>query len=335
MEKVTLIVPVYNVKPYLKKCVDSIMAQTYKELDILLIDDGSTDGSSEICDELKERDERIQVFHRQNGGLSSARNVGLDKVMSYYVMFVDSDDCIEPELVERCVKRIEADGSDMVIFGYNKVNEDGKVLQACTFGDKVLTQAEAVSNLYKSITEMSFGYAWNKLYRFDPILRNEMKFDSSIIDREDLVFNMQMLDVIEKISYLDYAGYAYLQRSGSLLHNHNLARLMRINSFCIKMYGIHVADQDMHRKVYNMNVLHYLSDCIIKNIMWNEELNSKEKRKFIEEVIEDFPYKDKLYDDPDNGRHLKMLYKTIVTGKVKYFYSYVKASDMKKKVTKK
>ncbi len=104
---VSVIIPVYNVKKYLEKSVGSVTSQTYKELEILLVDDGSTDGSGEICDKLADMDSRIAVVHKKNGGLSDARNVGLDIATGDYILFVDSDDTVNPELIERCVKTAE------------------------------------------------------------------------------------------------------------------------------------------------------------------------------------------------------------------------------------
>ena len=100
------------------------------------------------------------------------------------------------------------------------------------------------------------------------------------------------------------------------------------------MYNIELSNEEVKRKVYNMNVLHYLSDCIIKNILWNEQLSKKEKIKWMKQVIEDCPNKQELYDDKDNPRHLRYLYKTIETGNMKYFYRYVWVSDLKRKVFK-
>lgn len=334
-KKVSVVVPVYNVEKYLNKCVLSIVNQTYKKLEILLIDDGSKDNSVALCDEWAKKDERIKVIHKENGGLSSARNAGIDNATGDYVMFEDSDDWLETELIERCVKRIEEEESDLVIFGYKKIDERGHNLGEFTFGDSTLSKEELVQQLYSRIVEMSFGYAWNKLYNLRVLKRSEIRNDSSIIDREDLVFNMQLLNHINKVSYLEYIGYNYLQRETSLLHNSNLSRLKNIKMFCDKMYEIEFGDDEIKWKVYSMNVLHYLSDCIIKNILWNDSMNKKEKKDWMEKVILECPHKDKLQADRRNSRYLRELYKTIVSGKSKYFYRYVWLSDLKRRFLKK
>lgn len=331
-KKVSIAIPIYNVENYLDRCVKSIVNQTYKNLEIILVDDGSTDGCGKICDEWVKKDNRIKVVHKSNGGLSSARNAGLANATGDYIMFEDSDDWIEAELVERCVKRIENDKSDIVIFGYRKVDEQGKTMWDFTFGNETYSKNEIIEDLHKRILEMSYGYAWNKLYDLKFLKESGLEFDSSIIDREDLVFNMQLLSHIRKISYLEYVGYNYLQRNTSLLHNSNLARLKNINTFCDKMCEIKFENEEVERTVRSMCILHYLADCIIKNILWNEELNKKEKIKWINELIENYPYRDKLVEDYSNPKHLKMLYKSIITGNVRHFYIYVWLSDIKKKV---
>lgn len=331
-KKVSVVVPIYNVEKYLNKCINSIVNQTYKNIEIILVDDGSTDQSGMQCNEWKDKDSRIKVVHKENRGLSSTRNAGMEVATGDYIMFEDSDDWLVSDLIERCVERIQKDKSDVVIFGYKKVDESENIQGTFTFGNEIFSKDELAAVLYTKIVEMSFGYAWNKLYDFQAIKKSGLKFDGSIIDREDLVFNMQLLTYLNSISYLDYAGYFYLQRQTSLLHNSNLARLKNISHFCNEMAEIPVGNVESRNKVYNMNILHYLSDCIIKNILWNKELKKKEKRKYIHIVIKDCPCVDKLFDDKDNPRHLRELYKTIKTGKTKYFCRYVWLSDCKRKI---
>lgn len=331
-KKVSVVVPVYNVEDYLDKCVKSIVSQTYENLEIILVDDGSVDRSPQICDQWAAKDNRIKVVHKKNGGLSSARNAGIDNATGKYIMFEDSDDWLEIELIEKCVDRIKKTMADIVIFGYKKVDERGNCLEELTFGSQNCSKEELTNQLFKRITEMSFGYAWNKMYDLEIIRKSELEFDSGIVDREDLVFNMQLLKYLNKISYLEFVGYSYLQRGTSLLHNADLARIKNVKTFCDKMYDIDLDDMRIKKKVYNMNVLHYISDCIIKNILWNEELRKKEKIQWMKEIINQCPNKDRLYDDQDNPKHLKVLYKTINSGRLQYFYRYVWLSDLKRKI---
>lgn len=332
-DKVSVVLPIYNVEKYLKKSVQSVQNQTYRNLEIILVDDGSKDSSGRICDELSNEDSRIQVVHKNNGGLASARNSGYEVATGEYVMYIDSDDCVKEDTVKKCVDAIERDKSDVVIFGYEKVSEDGNILEVCSWDNKIYSHNEMTEHLYRAICEMSFGYAWNKLYRKSILDKSGVLGDAKVIDREDLIYNMELLKYWNKITYIDYVGYEYLQRSTSLLHNSNLARLNGVEYFVERVHDIDVGEAQ--GKVFNMVVLHYLADAIIKNIIWNAELNAKEKKQLIKETIDRCPNKGELYSDRDNGKYLRELYKSIEKGNMKYFYLYVKLGDIKRKMFKK
>ena len=254
-KKVSMILPIYNVEDYLEKCVESVRNQTYKNLQIILVDDGAKDSCPQICDRLAQEDSRIKVIHKENGGLSSARNAGYKAADGDYLMYIDSDDVIKPDIVEKCIVRARQENADMVIFGYEKVDEIGHVLETCTWGDKVLNHNEMIEYLYEGITQMSFGYAWNKLYKKSVLDESGVLADSEIIDREDLVYNMELLPYLRKVVYLDYAGYEYLQRNSSLLHNSNLARLKGIEYFVRRMKNIDTGNKEANKKVFNISKL--------------------------------------------------------------------------------
>lgn len=332
MDKVSIILPIYNVEKYLNKCVDSIRNQTYRNLEIILVDDGSKDSSGKICDELSKEDSRIQVVHKNNGGLASARNSGYQVATGEYVMYIDSDDCVKEDTVKKCVDAIERDESDVVIFGYEKVSEDGNVLEVCSWDNKIYSHNEMTKRLYRAICEMSFGYAWNKLYRKSILDKSGVLGDAKVIDREDLVYNMELLKYWNKITYIDYVGYEYLQRSTSLLHNSNLARLNGVEYFVERVYDIDVGAAQ--GKVFNMVVLHYIADAIIKNVIWNDDLKINEKKILMKEIVGRCPHKDRLYLDSDNPKYLKQMYKSIKTEKMEYFYFYVKMGDLRRKILK-
>ena len=235
-------------------------------------------------------------------------------------------------IVKKCVDAIERDESDVVIFGYEKVSEDGNVLEVCSWDNKIYSHDEMTKRLYRAICEMSFGYAWNKLYRKSILDKSGVLGDAKVIDREDLVYNMELLKYWNKITYIDYVGYEYLQRSTSLLHNSNLARLNGVEYFVERVHDIDVGEAK--GKVFNMVVLHYLADAIIKNIIWNTELNAKDKKQLIKDTINRCPYKNELYQDVDNPKHLRQLLKSVKNDSVGYFYWYVRLGDFKRKIAK-
>ena len=272
------------------------------------------------------------MVHKNNGGLASARNSGYQVATGEYVMYIDSDDCVKEDTVKKCVDAIERDKSDVVIFGYEKVSEDGKILEVCSWDNKTYSHNEMTKHLYRAICEMSFGYAWNKLYRKSILDKSGVLGDAKVIDREDLVYNMELLKYWNKITYIDYVGYEYLQRSTSLLHNSNLARLNGVEYFVERVYDINVGEAK--GKVFNMVVLHYLADAIIKNIIWNNNLNTKEKKFFMKKIIMGCPYKEKLYKDNDNPKYLRQLFKSVNSGRMEFFYYYVKIGDIQRRIFK-
>ena len=125
MPTVSVIVPIYKVQPYIRRCIDSVMMQTYGDFELLLVDDGSPDDCGRICDEYAEKDNRIRVIHKKNGGLSDARNAGLDAATGEYIYFLDGDDCILPDLLEKAVARMEC-GLDMVVFSFINAYPDNR-----------------------------------------------------------------------------------------------------------------------------------------------------------------------------------------------------------------
>ena len=205
MKKVSVIIPVYKAEYFLDKCVNSIINQTYENLEIILVDDGSPDNSPKMCDEWAQKDKRIKVIHKENGGASSARNEGLEECTGDYIYFCDSDDFIEINCIEKLVDKIK--DNDVVIMGYNKVN--GDKITAKVYNDK-LSQNEFISEI---IHEWDFGLLWNKLYKKEFI---KSKFNEKFKIREDLLFNSEYFKNVKKIGLINEPLYNYIDNPNSL-----------------------------------------------------------------------------------------------------------------------
>ena len=166
---ISIVVPVYNVKQFLTKCLNSIISQTYSNLEIIVVDDGSTDGSATICDDYAKKDKRISVIHKENGGLASARNAGIDVAKGTYIGFVDSDDYIEPYMYEKLLQAILKYSCNIAVCGINYVFDDGEVIA------KANTEPEQFFEFPWAIEEMNtfrlfdMG-AWSKLYKRELLL---------------------------------------------------------------------------------------------------------------------------------------------------------------------
>ncbi|MEB6548866.1 glycosyltransferase [Heyndrickxia sporothermodurans] len=189
---ISIIIPVYNAEKTLSKCLDSVKNQTYQNLEIILVNDGSSDQSGLICDEYSRKDDRFTIIHKKNGGVSSARNAALRIANGKYIGFVDPDDWIEPCMFEKLYKLIVEHHADMSICGYFKEKEDGKLLNNITESHTICyNQHEALDVILDS--ESVKGYLWNKLYSIDVIRANNIMFNEEIHFCEDLLFNCQYI----------------------------------------------------------------------------------------------------------------------------------------------
>ena len=218
-DKITVIVPVYNVESYLRKCLDSIIAQTYKNIEIIVVNDGSTDASAEICKEFVEIDHRIIYIEQENAGLSAARNTGLENMSGDYVTFVDSDDWIEQDYVETLYKKITEYQADIAVGNYYSFNESEGMFYFHISGDsyyeEVYDNVSIFENLYESQEMKSFALisAWGKLYKAG--LFEQLRFDMGKLG-EDGYLNQKIYLLAEKIVYIHKGIYSYRIRNNSL-----------------------------------------------------------------------------------------------------------------------
>lgn len=212
---VSVIVPVYKVEEYLSRCVNSILAQSYKDLEIILVDDGSPDNCGKICDEFAEKDNRIKVIHKENGGLSSARNAGLDVAKGTYVCFIDSDDWVEKDFVE-CLRSIMIDtDSDMSACTFCRTKGDIAKRQNYGIDIKIITDKKCAC----IFSEKSYaGYACNKMYKREIIENNKIRFDESIFNGEDFPFTLEYVKHVNKVAFTKQDLYFYFFRETSIMH---------------------------------------------------------------------------------------------------------------------
>ncbi len=211
-ELISVIVPVYNVEKYLDNCVQSILRQSYTNLEIILIDDGSTDKSSQLCDEYSQKDKRIKVIHKKNGGQSDARNVGITVATGKYIAFVDSDDYIDEQFLEQLYLAIKKNKSDISMCKYKKtykLNEKNKkIYNKCI----IYSPEEALRELL--LFQNADNYIWNKLYKKELFFKLSFKVGKKM---EDLGIIYLIFSKAKKIVSIDYEGYFYVQREGSTM----------------------------------------------------------------------------------------------------------------------
>lgn len=214
---VSVIIPIYNVEKYLSECLDSIISQTYKNLEIILVDDGSLDNSCEICDKYAAYDLRIKVIHKKNGGVSTARNAGIEISTGEWIYFIDPDDIAEKELIDHALKAALADGTDMCFFDFKKKYGDTLIKVNSLKGNKNVFND--MQNIETLITYFSGGgYIWNFIIRSKSI-KGKIKFDETINYAEDELFKFQLYSKIQSFSYISEELYYYRILSTSTVGN--------------------------------------------------------------------------------------------------------------------
>lgn len=259
MPQISIIVPVYNVELYLQRCIDSILKQDFKDFELLLIDDGSTDKCSEICESYLQKDNRVKVIHKENGGLSSARNVGLEIAQGKYIGFVDSDDWISPYMYEKLYSFCEEEKLDMAICGVKQCYEEGKKETIYSKGKKrmIMDRKAALTELF---VNSSFGEeAWNKLYRnhvFENIRYPEGKI------HEDTFCICDIMEKCNKIGFTPETYYFYYQRSNSIMNSmKRIPTLDKIESVDLVLKHLKKFYPDIY-----YNSLYNLASAPLKNL---------------------------------------------------------------------
>lgn len=193
---ISVVVPVYNMKKYLAKCVDSLLAQTYQDDEIILVDDGSTDGSGELCEQEAKKSEKIRVVHKQNGGLSSARNCGIDCAKGSHIIFPDPDDWVEPDYLEYLLAIKEKENADLSICGFYRYDEK----KESVFKLPPAAVMDVKSALNRLVLPSDFsGYAWNKLFSMNIIREAGLRFDEELRSLQDLHFCFRYFQRCERI----------------------------------------------------------------------------------------------------------------------------------------
>lgn len=218
--KISVIVPIYNAETSLKRCVNSIINQSYTNIEIILVDDGSTDDSANICDEYAHKDPRIRVLHQINSGLAGARNAGLDSATGEWILWVDSDDYIDVELCETVYLSAIKYNADIVVFGFSKFYDNGEI-ESFSFEEK--SRLLSVSEAMKQLSDKRIGnFSWNRFFKktlFDSIRYEEGKV------YEDIGTTYRLIDKASTIFFLAKPLYYYYQSNASITHTISLKNI--------------------------------------------------------------------------------------------------------------
>jgi len=279
--KFSIIIPVYNVEKYIEKCLNSILNQSYKNYEVIIVNDGTKDNSVSII-EMFLSDDRFKLYNKENGGLSDARNYGLNYVTGEYILFIDSDDYIEKDLLENLNEVLTKTKYDLVRYNINVVTEDGKLLSTIKGpeGSKEMTVEELIN---VKQTEIAWSYAYNK----DFFIKNNFKYQKGYI-HEDYGLTPLVILKANSIYYLDKCEYNYVQRENSIIHGSekNLKRCNDVLFHFDNLYSIITKDESINKKDKEIMLSFLANGLILKcNLLEGKDLKNyiktlKEKRIF-------------------------------------------------------
>ncbi len=313
MAKISIVVPVYQVEKYLERCVASLCAQTVRDIEIILVDDGSRDGSPAMCDRLAMSDSRIKVIHKRNGGLSSARNAGLRIAQGTYIGFVDSDDDVEPDMYEKMITAIEREKVDFVMCDYLRVPADGVAYRkTLDIGGGHYNKSRIKEEIFPNLImgeHLEYGpllSVWNCLYRTEFLRSGNLEFDEDVRWSEDNIFSAMVGYLADSFYYLKGEGlYHYYQNPGTITTAY---RPGAWDVYCTMNHHLHsffdpVQDYDFARQL-KLHVIYYACNCVrqagtrergqaveeIRNIITSPELT----QTFSDLAMPDVPWKLKI-----------------------------------------
>lgn len=305
---VSVIIPVYNVKDYLEECVQSVLNQTYDNLEIILVDDGSTDGSATICDSFIALDKRIRVIHKDNTGLGLSRNVGIENANGEYICFIDSDDFISSCMIEELMNNIVKFKFDTVIGGYTRVDENGRKLYSKKYNStyykvpeiklKLLPRLIGSSPCKRDSIKMS---VWNVMFSMKIIKEYNIRFVSERqYISEDIIWDMDYFSKASKVKVLSSDSYFYRIRNNSLTKEFNykqrlpdIKKLYLFEESKLSNLGILEISKERLAREYFIN----LAACISRIVRTNNLTKSRKiileimDDNFIQRLISNYPYK--------------------------------------------
>lgn len=287
-EMITIIIPIYNLEKYIEKCIESVLDQTYTNIEIILIDDGSSDKSLEICNRYSKRDKRIKILHQENKGVSSARNLGIKKARGKYIIFIDGDDYIERTMLETLYCNLINNNADISICEFLYVDEEKNKRKRVNDNEIILLNKQ---EFYRYLIDTKYfcGYLFNKLIRIDLIIneRGITLFDEEIHVCEDLLFLASIAKNVRKVIYTTQAYYYYVQRENSTIKQlYTYKRLTNFNALkkVIEIYKNENIDVDME---FELRFLKFTSEALflmqylkIKDDILKKQIKEKSKEYY-------------------------------------------------------
>ena len=296
--KLSIIVPVYGVEKYIDKCLNSLVKQSLKEIEIIVVNDGTKDNSQKIIDKyVKKYPDKIKSYIKENGGQGSARNYGLKKATGEYIGYVDSDDFVEKDMYKKLYNKAKENNYDIVVCGNYNVSEDYQNKNIDAF----------INNYNTDLENIFFGKmaVWNKIYKRDILIKNKLEFKEKVW-YEDLAFTLKAIMNSNTFAFIDEPLYDYLIREGSTMNNSNVKRNLEIlEAFNdILSYIQHNKKEEYFSKIEFLAIDHIYISAIVRVL--KAEADDKVKRENIKKLID---YMNKKFPNYKNNKYINTLSK--------------------------
>lgn len=306
---ISIIIPVYNVEKYLSRCMESVTNQTFWDIEIILVDDGSPDKCPQLCDEWAAKDSRIKVVHKKNEGLGLARNTGMQYATGEYIAFIDSDDYVDLRMYEILYEKATALNADIVYCGHKYGLKDGTFedrndfSQETIFDDKEKLERLSINYFYPFNGRFMMMSVWHSIYKRD-VIKTEFYSEREVVS-EDLHFQLSAILNSKKIVYIPDSLYYYCYNGESLSHTFKFSKFFGFQKLLKLLLSLYPG-----KKMYGYKFFYNNSLNIIRQIMSNNTLCTKEKRKYINEIYSDPIWKDvkKNTDKSLYAKHHKIFY---------------------------
>lgn len=289
----SIVMPVYGVEPYLRRALESVVGQTFRDFEVILVNDASPDGSAAICSEYCDAYDYIRtVTHPENRGLSAARNTGLSCARGEYIWFMDSDDHVEAELLQRVYDSLQKNKAQLVVFGcveeyYYKAGEIEKTVTFTPEEAYCTTREQVRSHILDLEMRTLYGYAWNKFYSLDYLRQLGLQYENIVLI-EDIQFNIAFCDDISAMNLLDFAPYHYAKRgSGSLtakfVPDYYPVHAQRVQLLLRQQEAWGIADDQAKRILANI-LTRYIFSALSRNCDRRAKMTHRERKTWIREV---------------------------------------------------
>lgn len=296
--KLSIIVPVYGVEKYIDKCLNSLVKQSLKEIEVIVVNDGTKDNSQKIIDKyVKKYPDKIKSYIKENGGQGSARNYGLKKASGEYIGYVDSDDFVEKDMYKKLYNKAKENNYDIVVCGNYNVSEDYQNKNIDAF----------INNYNTDLENIFFGKmaVWNKIYKRDILIKNKLEFKEKVW-YEDLAFTLKAIMNSNTFAFIDEPLYDYLIREGSTMNNSNVQRNLEIlDAFNdILSYIQHNKKEEYFSKIEFLAIDHIYISAIVRVL--KAEADDKVKRETINKLLD---YMNKKFPNYKNNKYINTLSK--------------------------